>query len=274
MSERAHGADIHPDYQAGFVDQGNLDFIKIQFTNGIQEQKGLEEIWDEVSQVPVVIGYHYMRSYWSANAQVDAFLEVAEKYPVHGFTVDFEKRGNVRGKEYALKTLDVMDQLREIMRTVLYSGRYDLQDWMYDWTKFPVEDPETYPLHIAQYPYKGWNATLGSQVRNMDMSDGVVWSPVLPAGIVDWVEWQYSADGNKQGPIYGLPKPNWWTIPAIDLNVFNGTVQDMRVFWGVDQEDPDPVLPALVNCDDAVRAGQIEVLDLMTDSVSFIKNNL
>ena len=42
-----------------------------------------------------------------------------------------------------------------------------------------------------------------------------------------WTFWQFSADGNGQGPKYGASGSQ-----AIDLNRFNGDEEDFRVFTG------------------------------------------
>ena len=36
--------------------------------------------------------------------------------------------------------------------------------------------------------------------------------------------------------IYGLPKPNWYTIPSICLDVFNGTVEELKARF---KKEPD-----------------------------------
>lgn len=251
---RAFAADIHPNYQRGFQYQGNLDLIMVQLTNGIAEQEGLDEIWDEVLKVPRVIGYHYMRSGWSASAQVDAFLSVAEKLGgIHGYMVDGEPTGNVKGEAMAFRTKKVLDELIPLKPTSFYGGRYFIQDWLYPWTKFLVEQEDKYDLHIAQYPYVKWTVPQNEQMFEIDGG----WSPVLPAGRIKWTWWQFSADGNKQGPKYGLPNPWYTNTPSIDLNVFNGTVKDLDKWLGLTEEEPE-VPPAGEECRDLrVVAGKV-----------------
>jgi hypothetical protein len=43
----------------------------------------------------------------------------------------------------------------------------------------------------------------------------------------DWKFYQYSADGNGKGPEYGVKSP------SVDLDVFNGTVEELRDWLGV-----------------------------------------
>jgi hypothetical protein len=62
------------------------------------------------------------------------------------------------------------------------------------------------------------------------------WEPRLPAGCTNWRFWQYSADGNRQGSNHGVLS---WDV---DLDVFNGTVAELRAWAGVGDalEEPEP----------------------------------
>lgn len=273
---RGRFIDIHPVYQRGWqYIPGTIDGVMIQLTNGIAEQMYLAEIWDQVMLAKddgcAVIGYHYLRSGWSWQDQLKAFKIVFNKYGgLHGSMLDGEGKGNLKEKEFALMHQIMMDGLIEMGPSILYAGRYHIQDWIYPWTKFLVDEQDRYPLMIAQYPYRPW--TLPANEQMMELDGG--WSPVLPAGRTEWSGWQFSADGNKQGVKYGLKKSNPWTIPSVDLDVWNGTSQDFKEFWQVDQEDPPEPLPDPVNCDGEVKAGQRLVLDQVIDHVTGLKNSI
>lgn len=245
--ERALGIDIHPDYQKTFQYQGNLDFIMLQMVNGTAEQEGLEKIWPEVAKVPRRFGYHYVRSDWSFSAQLDAFLGVCEKYPVHGFMVDFEGKGNTRSIEFCNRARKMVDALSERKPTLFYSNPKYIQEWMLAWDIKQCwlrDNPEKYPLHIAQYPYREWNDALAT-IQEPD-----TWQPRLPAGFTDWKFWQFSADGNKKGPEYGVFKLySWQQTPSVDLNVFNGTVEELDEWLGIAQDEPE-VPPVGESCEE------------------------
>ena len=50
----------------------------------------------------------------------------------------------------------------------------------------------------------------------------------------NWVFWQYSADGNSLGHIYGTDSRD------VDVNRFNGTLDELRKYAGVDNPEPIP----------------------------------
>lgn len=56
-----------------------------------------------------------------------------------------------------------------------------------------------------------------------------------PLGWDDWVFWQYSADGNGMGPKYG------GQCASMDLNYFNGDLQELNLYFGIDDEPSYPV---------------------------------
>jgi hypothetical protein len=60
-------------------------------------------------------------------------------------------------------------------------------------------------------------------------------NPRIP-GVENWRLWQYSADGNNKGPEYGVAEkiPNQVKQSAVDLNVYNGTLEDMRRWLNID----------------------------------------
>jgi len=265
MAKRAQGIDIRPQYQPVYNYQAHHDFAMVQVTDGIYENGGLKgALYANLRRVPVLLGYHYARSAWSAEMQVEAFLNTIDRrnYKFDGFMVDFEQGNNVRGESYCIITKGIMDELRKEKRTTLYSGRYVIQDWMYKFGHYWLRDhPEDYPLMIAQYPYDHnkvkFDETWADKIKDLDR-----WYPVLPAGITEWEFWQYSADGNKQGPANGIPKPNFWTYPSVDLDVFNGTVQELMALYTDDQDPgPQPPQPAPDNCEEEIRKGQIKILD-------------
>ncbi len=56
-----------------------------------------------------------------------------------------------------------------------------------------------------------------------------------PVSWDDWVFWQYSADGNGLGYLYGTDSED------VDLDYFNGTLEELRKYAGL--EEPGPITP-------------------------------
>lgn len=50
----------------------------------------------------------------------------------------------------------------------------------------------------------------------------------------DWIFWQYSADGNNMGHIYGIGSDD------VDIDYFNGTVDELREYAGLGELEPQP----------------------------------
>ena len=153
--------------------------------------------------------------------------------------VDFEKTNNSRSLRFARQTKEMIDEVRNVtgQKVIFYSNRYIVQEWLYFYGQYWLrDDPDTYPLWIAQYPYYGWNDSLET------ITDLNQWQPALPAGVSSWKFWQYSADGNKKGPENGIERqPGTQTDPSVDLDVYNGTADEMHAWLGVGDETPDPV---------------------------------
>jgi len=76
-------------------------------------------------------------------------------------------------------------------------------------------------------------------------------APMLPRDWRTWVIWQWSADGNNMGALYGMQSN------SVDLNRFNGTVADWEAFVGyvpeVPPEEHETVLRVIRSVN--VRAG-------------------
>jgi GH25 family lysozyme M1 (1,4-beta-N-acetylmuramidase) len=90
-------------------------------------------------------------------------------------------------------------------KPIIYSGQYFLQDYFSEAGGGPPVWAKDYPLWLAQYPN---NYAEGSQ-------------PFLPRGWFKWTFWQYSEKGRVNG------------INAnVDLNVFNGTLEELYQFAG------------------------------------------
>jgi GH25 family lysozyme M1 (1,4-beta-N-acetylmuramidase) len=101
-------------------------------------------------------------------------------------------------------------------------------------------------LHFAQYP---WN------IQNFNRKNANTWetliqnvlpilgsNPVTPRGIdsKNWLMWQFSGDYYTLPGIYGFEDKH--RLSAVDLNVFNGTLADMKKLFGIETTTPPPVL--------------------------------
>ncbi len=90
-------------------------------------------------------------------------------------------------------------------KPVIYSGQYFLQDYFSVAGGGPPTWAKDYPLWLAQYPNQ--------------YSPGM--TPYLPQGWFKWAIWQYTDKGQVNG-----------INAAVDMNVFNGTLEELYKFAG------------------------------------------
>lgn len=75
-----------------------------------------------------------------------------------------------------------------------------------------------------------WLAAYTDQANRND-DDPLHTFPISHRPAASWYIWQYSADGNNKGKAYGASSRH------IDLNVFNGSVEDLRAWLGLETKD-------------------------------------
>ena len=85
---------------------------------------------------------------------------------------------------------------------------------------------------IARYPDK------------FDRNEGDPFDEFTIKGVNNWRFWQYSANNNQKGPDYGVAeRRSGKKQKDVDLNVFNGSVEEMRKWLGLGPETKPPVIP-------------------------------
>jgi hypothetical protein len=242
--ERAFGIDISPRSHTGYTYQNKHDFVMVGVSDGnfmltgdnVYSGIGYERLLEEAQKAPVTIAYHYMRSSWSVDTQLDVFLAAIEGFDVDAYCLDFEQTNNIKSKEFATKTKTMLYEMDSLAPSILYSGRYLIQDWLFYYDEYFPRENE---IWIAQYPYYGWNEWYADMTTNLNKV------PVLPAGC-DWRLWQYSADGNNKASENGLVGGK-----SVDLNVYNGTIQEMKEWAQVGVVEPPTPIPG---CTDEEKA--------------------
>jgi GH25 family lysozyme M1 (1,4-beta-N-acetylmuramidase) len=227
---RAQGLDISH-YQKAYVPHANHDFVIIKASDGQLENYLFRTHVKSCDADQVIGAYHYLRSEVPVNNQVDTFLNLTgDVEGIDFLACDFEKAFNNPSAQFAndafLFCTAVKAQTGK--RCLFYSNPSIVQEWMFQYGVYWVRDYAD--LWIAQWPYYGWNNKL---YEVPDETKG--WFPRLPAGCTQWRFWQYSADNNGKGMENGV------TSPDVDLDVFNGTVEDLLEWAGVeDVEEPEP----------------------------------
>ena len=249
---RAHGVDLSR-WDVAFDPSkatGQIDFAIMKASEGTFRDNKFAEIWAGVQKVPIRGAYHYLRSGIEWQAQADFFISVVKEYDFHFYVMDFEGTGNTMGAAFAdmarkwisyvtTKTLvpvttNAPPQVQAGKQVFLYTNpsHYDADLFPYgDWMK-------DYPLWLAQY----WNNP--SPDKNPGMP-----KKRKPG---DWTIYQYASEINFPGHAkeYGT------AANSVDLNVFNGTVADMRAWLKLGAPPPPPPPPD-------TKAAQIAMIDWM-----------
>lgn len=225
--KRGYGIDTSPRSALTYAHQPHHDLAAVIVTDGHYKLSGYKPLLEEAGKADVTIAIHYARSSVMTEKQLDVFFQAILGFKVDGYALDFERKNNTKSASFASGAKYMMDEMTAMAPTLLYSNRFTIQDWIYPYGMWPRD----YPLWIAQYPYN--EVKYGPAPQLATVPTDVAWQPVLPAGITDWKLWQYSADGNQKGPQNGITGN-----PDVDRDVFNGTIEEMKDFFGAVAPEP------------------------------------
>lgn len=240
---RAQGVDVYGPYQGYFrpeIATQRIDFAIQKLTEGITiVDPKRDEIWSGVKQIGMRGAYHYQRSGVSWLAQADKFLEIASKYDHHFIVNDIEKINNVvtinNKPNYSFfadmfRILNHWKEQSPSKRVVLYSNFDLFNNFIYPAIKQLYGDlgvkwlTEEIDIWYAQY----WN------------TPSVDKDPSLPLWMETWRIWQITDTALK--PLMGSD----WGMQSLDgdINVYNGTPDQMRAWLGLTSQppvEPEPI---------------------------------
>jgi GH25 family lysozyme M1 (1,4-beta-N-acetylmuramidase) len=161
--------------------------------------------------------YHFFRCNVDPKKQATKFIDYLQSMNDNGElppVLDLETNdGQTKDKiiDRAKTWLDLVEAAFG-KKPIIYSRQYFLQDYFSEVGGGPPSWAKDYPLWLAQYPNQYIPGT----------------QPSLPRGWFKWTFWQYS----EKGRINGINA-------KVDLNVFNGSLEDLYKFAGV-TTDPQP----------------------------------
>lgn len=225
---RAHLIDLSK-WNQGFdlaniaaEDGAVVDGVILRSGYGLKPDRLFAAFVQAAQPLPVRGAYHYYSSGSPWEAQAQFFLRQVEGKGLHFYVLDFETAYNSKSAGFALGAQKWLEYVaaRTGKKVLLYTNPSTYSEWLSthgDWMA-------AWPLWIAQYPYPNWNEYL-DRIRTQTTIQ-----PWLPKGRRDWSLWQYSADGNSKGAHFGVKSRH------VDLNVFNGSVDELHKWAGVDQE--------------------------------------
>ena len=257
---RGTGIDFYERYQPNYVHQDHHTFATIKVADG-KYVVPHKRVWEQAKNVPILIAYLYLKSGVPAKEQVDALLRATAdsgRQP-DGYMVDFERTGNTPSMQFGATFKETIDRLEQTQKFVQrYSNPYLIQDWLLRYGQTWVIDDDHSKWVIAQYPFNRWAwRTAAALTFLVEVKQDTKWNPRLPAGFNGWGWWQYSADGNNQGPPNGIGVYRLGIGPAVDLQVYNGTREHMLALFGKgDKIDPP------TDCAQEIAALSARVIDL------------
>lgn len=162
--------------------------------------------------------YFYFRPKYDPVKQADYLWLLIRDYTWGALVVDCEAAGasyaTIR-KNTAIMASEVAKMI-EIDTTTIYTrASY--------WNSIMGHQPWAYLYHL-------WIARYKSSLTH-PWGDGYY----KPLGWDDWMFWQFSADGNGRGAEFG------GNCASMDLNYFNGNMQELNLFFEVDDEPTYPL---------------------------------
>ncbi len=154
--------------------------------------------------------YHFFRCNVDAKKQADYFIDYVKSFNDDGElppVLDLETPDGQRKEKIIPAAKTWLDRVEAAFgrKPIIYSGQYFLQDYLSEAGGGPPVWAKDYPLWLAQYPNQYVD---GSQ-------------PFLPRGWFKWTFWQYSEKGQVNG-----------INASVDLNLFNGTLEELYKFAG------------------------------------------
>ena len=176
-----------------------------------------------VMDVPVRGGYWYLSSHSNWKKQADYYLEKVAGIDYHFHCVDFESDYNDLSVDFGAACVEWMRYVKDNSgkRVALYANRSHYDEFL-----APDYRVKEFPLWIS------------SPVT----ADPQVTQPPMPKKRSDWTIWQY---------VWTVPDARLWGVgrpQSIDLNVWNGTIDDMLAFCGI--SDAPASLPTRDECID------------------------
>ncbi len=198
-------------------------FVFVKATEAITyKDPTFHDNWSGAKSTGLLRGaYHFFRCNVDARKQADYFIDYVQSFNDNGElppVLDLETSDGQRSDKIIPAVKIWLDRVEAVFgkKPILYSGQPFLQTYLSETGGGPPVWAKDYPLWLAQYPGQYVD---GSQ-------------PFLPRGWFQWTFWQYSEKGQVNG-----------INARVDLNWFNGTLQDLYNFAGAQLMTEQPQKP-------------------------------
>lgn len=195
-------------------------FVVAKATEGITyKDPTFDDNWFGAKSAGLLRGaYHFFRCNVDAKKQADYFIDYVKTVKDNGEfppVLDLETHDGSTKEKIVPAVKIWLDRVEAAFgkKPIIYSGQYFLQDYLVVAGGGPPAWARDYPLWLAQYPNQ--------------YVDGM--KPFLPRGWFNWVIWQYSDKGRVNG-----------INASVDMNIFNGTLEELYKFAGANIPDQKP----------------------------------
>ena len=195
-------------------------FIFIKATEGeTYTDPTFENNWAGAKTSGLLRGaYCFFRPSQDGKKQADTFISVVKALNDNGelpMALDMEAADATPNNKIIAKAKIWLDEVEQAFgrKPVIYSGVSFLETNFSDLGGGPPAWAKDYPLWLAWYP--------NQYVPGM--------TPLMPRGWMNWTFWQYSKTGNLNG-----------INTKVNLDIFNGALDDLYKFAGVAAADQTP----------------------------------
>jgi len=229
-------------YQVSFKNKGNLDYIAQRTSDGLWTDARFYEMLPEVMKTEKRIAVHNYRPDKDWKEQVEKFLTLSSGKGFKVLCGDYESdpKTEQSAKDFYC-FLSRLKEKRPEKKIVFYTNLAVLKDFL-----MPHQGKVTEYGPINWYEFDLWLAryyvsrnTEGITTLHVDpqtFEPSLMWNDidVYPEGY--WTFWQYWADGNQKGLENGCGSRD------TNLDVFNGTVEELNEYWNdIGGEPVEPV---------------------------------
>ena len=250
---RAQGLDTshHDIYFRPAESQHRIDFAILRTGYGIMPDRIFVDSATNVanSDIPVPMVYHYLSTGAPITDQVNNMLSMVAKTPLkpRAYWWDFETYYNEMNVGFAYELKQAIELTKQKTGSVV--GLYTNM-WLYNEYVSKSGD-----WHLTTPFWYSWPTTA---------YDPFTQNPYLPASRKDggWSIWQYNFNG--VGTEWGLGRSY-----AADLDVYNGTLEDLKAWVGIgdEPENPEPEPEEPCSCCAAVIEWLKKIPDCLKDAI-------
>lgn len=195
-------------------------FVVAKATEGVTyKDPTFDDNWFGSKSAGLLRGaYHFFRCNVDAKKQADYFINYVRSVKDDGElppVLDLETSDGMTKDKIVPAVKIWLDRVEAAFgkKPIIYSGQYFLQDYLVVAGGGPPVWAKDYPLWLAQYPNQ--------------YQEGM--KPFLPRGWFKWTIWQYSDKGVLNG-----------INAKVDMNIFNGTLEELYKFAGAKIPDQTP----------------------------------